>query len=343
MDRVIKQSDLLPGDVLLYKGKSFISRAIQFFDGTDFSHAALYMGDGIVGEAIASGLKRRTYEEGASGIWVQAHRLKDVVPTMDPVLDVANAYLDQCNRYGYEQLLLLAFLCLTRKLRLTPSLRRLVRSVLDAAAAVLTRMVSQNKEPMICSEFVYRAYDEALPGPHDVYSLWINRLFAPAAGLVRMAASGPEGGLPPAPPKGQGVHPQSLLALVSSSSGGAWVGPSRAEPLFAAAAPTEVDVDALEAMVEDYLDEVQAAPQALPMMAAAPETSLEDLRDATQAFATRLYKAAHPQDEQLMTMSAPAGDATVSMYLNQVASDFVTPGDLYKTQSLYELGKIEMA
>jgi hypothetical protein len=31
------------------------------------------------------------------------------------------------------------------------------------------------------------------------------------------------------------------------------------------------------------------------------------------------------------------------MYLNQVASDFVTPGDLYKTQSLYELGKIEMA
>ena len=165
----------------------------------------------------------------------------------------------------------------------------------------------------------------------------------PAAGLARMAAPGPEGGLPPALPKGQGVHPQSLLALVSSSSGGAWVGPSRAEPLFAAAEPTEVDVDALEAMVEDYLDEVQTAPQALPMMAAAPETSLEDLRDATQAFATRLYKAAHPQDEQLMRMSAPAGDATVSMYLNQVASDFVTPGDLYKTQSLYELGKIEMA
>ncbi len=340
MDSVIKQKDLVPGDVLLYKGKGFISRAIQLFDGTDFSHAALYLGDGMVGEAIASGLERRSYMEGASGIWVQAHRLKDVVPTMDPVLDVANAYLDQGNRYGYEQLLLLAFLCLTRKLRFTPSLRRLIRSVLDAAAAVLTRMLSQKKEPMICSEFVYRAYDEALPGQYDVYSLWINRLFA-AAGLARAMAPGPEGGLPLAPPKGQGIHPQSLLALVNTSASGPWVGPARTEPLFAAVETTEVDLAALEGMVEDYLTEVQVETQAMPLRAA-PETSLEDLRDATQAFATSLYKATHPGDEQLMTLSAPVSAATVSTYLTQVAADFVTPGDLYKTQSLYELGKVEM-
>jgi hypothetical protein len=343
MDSVIKASDLVAGDVLLYKGTGFISRAIQFFDGTDFSHAALYLGDGRVGEAIATGLKRRDYVEGAADIWVQAHRLKDVVPTMEPVLEVANAYLDEGNRYGYEQLLLLAFLCLTRKLRFTPSLRRLIRTVLDASAAVLTRMLSENREPMICSEFVYRAYDEAMPGSDDLYSLWINRLFASAeTGLARAMAPGLEGGAPLPPVKGQGIHPQSLLALVNSSSGSAWVGPARAEMTFAAREEAEVDADQLEAAVEAYLGEIQDKPEALPMMAAAPEPSLAELRDATQDFAASLYAATHPEDEALMAMVTPATVVTISTYLTQVAADFVTPGDLYKTQSLYELGRVEM-
>ena len=68
---------------------------------------------------------------------------------------------------------MLAFLTLTRKLKVTPVLRTLIRRTLDAAASVLTRYISQNREPMICSEFVYRAYDEALPEIDDPFSLRI--------------------------------------------------------------------------------------------------------------------------------------------------------------------------
>lgn len=342
MDSVIKINDLVAGDVLLYKGKSFISRAIQFFDGTDFSHAALYLGDGQVGEAIASGLKRRDYVEGASGIWVQAHRIKNVVPTMEPVLEVANRYLDDGNRYGYEQLLLLAFLCLTRKLRFTPSLRLLVRSTLDAASAVLTRLLSQHREPMICSEFVYRVYDEALPDVTDLYSLWINRVTAPSTGLARAVSPDLAGMRPLTPVRGQGVHPQSLLALVDANAGSDWSGPARSEPLLAAREATEEDVDRLEDLVETYLEEVQADPHALPRMAAPSAPSLEDLQAATQRFAASLYTAAHSEDDRMRSVSPPAAAAMAGTYLIQAAADFVTPGDLYKTQSLYELGRVEM-
>ena len=91
------------------------------------------MGDGLVGEAIASGLERQTIRNSVAGaVWVQAYRLKDQPADMSPVLDKANEYLDQGPRYGYEQLLLLAFLGMTRKLKITPSLNVLIRRVLES-------------------------------------------------------------------------------------------------------------------------------------------------------------------------------------------------------------------
>ena len=151
----IRLDQVRPGDVLLYAGTSVISRAIQVFDGTWASHAAIYLSDGEVGEAVARGLVQQGVEHSYEGSdWVEVRRLKTLVPNMDPVVWMAEEYLGEGNRYGYEQLLLLAFLCLTRKLPMSPSLRLLMRSVLDAGAALLTRMLSQEREPMICSAWM---------------------------------------------------------------------------------------------------------------------------------------------------------------------------------------------
>ena len=336
MVTAIKVNDLLPGDVILYKGTGFISRAIQFFDGTDFSHAAVYLGDGMVGEAIASGLERQPFEKGAKGIWVQAHRIKEVVPTMDPVLTVANAYLDQGNRYGYEQLLLLAFLCLTRKLRLTPTMRYLVRSVLDSATSSLTALVSQKKQPMICSEYVYRTYDEALPPPDDIYTLWINQ--PPAA----CASPAPRGMVIPSSVKGQGIHAQSLLAIHNTSSSSVWLGPVPSEPTPVPRAQPKGAEDQLEALVEGYLIEVQVDPKAKPRGDAPPEPSFAELNASINNFAANLYASTHPESVPVGAKSAPPTGDIVNAYLTQTAADFVTPGDLYKTQSLFMVGKVEM-
>lgn len=340
MAEMIKLEDLVPGDVIMYSGTTPICRAIQLFDGTEFSHAALYLGDGMVGEAVATGLERRPFVEGVPyNPWIHAQRLKDVVPDMTPVLDVANAYLDQGNRYGYEQLLLLAFLCLTRKLPFAPSLAVLIRRVLDSAAAMLTRMISQKREPMICSEFVYRAYDEALPGPDDQYSLWVNRLQAAAAAAVPFGAAAL--GMPPVAPRpvrGQGIHPESLLALLNSTSGCTWIGAPVPGVAFAAMERPEPDEEELDATIDTYLEELRRPPD---VERGCPDPAvLPDLRDATHHFATRLYATSGEGVGEVRTLGATSTAAMVGRYLTQTLADFVTPADLYQTQSLYVVGRL---
>src|SRR5262249_7115548 len=66
--------------------------------------------------------------------------------------------------YAYHQIVLLAILSLTRRIPLPPVGRRLVRVALDQAAGVLNSLVEDGRQLMICSEFVYRCYDEAHAG-----------------------------------------------------------------------------------------------------------------------------------------------------------------------------------
>jgi hypothetical protein len=157
-------------DVLLYNGNGLLSDAICFFDGTPYSHAGLFLGDDEVGEAIAEGVRKRTAQESFKGKnYILARRLVAGPADMSPVLAVANHYLQQGNRYAFEQVVLLALLALTRKLNENKYLAWLVRKVLDDAADYL--MDHSDRQPMICSEFVYRCYDEALPDKTDPYAL----------------------------------------------------------------------------------------------------------------------------------------------------------------------------
>ena len=343
MNDTITISGLLPGDVLLYRGTSFISKAIQFFDGTELSHAGLYLGDGQVGEAVAKGLVRNEIHASLHGReWVKAYRLKDRPSDMSPVLHKAAEYLDHGNRYGYEQLLLLAFLCLTRKLKITPSLHMLVRRVLDGAAATLTRLLSQNREPMICSEFVYRAYDEALPDIDDPFSLRINeRMRAMLREMPEMAA---RPGVPRLVPRGQGVHPESLLAFLTSEPSSVWVRGAAEPSVEAVPAPPAADESEIEERVAHYLEEVRTEPAAGVLAAGvAPEgATVEDLRAATERFATSLSAATHRETSGTFDVrGAFASRSPMSAYLLGAAADFVTPADLCRTQSLFLVGQVE--
>lgn len=51
--------DVAESDVLLFHGKSTLSKLIRLFDGSDVSHAGLYRGDQTVAEAFGNGLERR--------------------------------------------------------------------------------------------------------------------------------------------------------------------------------------------------------------------------------------------------------------------------------------------
>ena len=141
MADTVAKSQLRGADVFLYRGTGWVAEIIRFFDGTDFSHAGLYLGREAVGEAVGKGVVQTTLVQSIAGRKrVLVRRLKQDV-TLQPVLDRAQAYLAQGHRYAYEQILLLAFLALTRKLPVAVSLRALLRSILDRAAQVVAGIV----------------------------------------------------------------------------------------------------------------------------------------------------------------------------------------------------------
>ena len=312
----------MPGDVLLYRSTGWISDAIRFFDRSEVSHAGLFLGrygekGRTVGEAIREGVIRRELPKSLEHtVWVEARRLKESPVSLDPVLDRAGFYLQRGERYAFEQILLLAFLCITRNLVGSSVLGRLIRETLDAAAAFLLRLFNAGREPMICSEFVFRCYREALPDSIDV--------LVRAPGVLRLGERRVPIG------KNGGIHRGSALSLLLEMHGGEFsegdidlAGPPRAaEP---------VDVLRVEELIEAYFHDLQKqAPKAARIDLTSP-----DLLPSFERFAASLYRTRRRQEKRELSRAAVLGD------LFDVAADFVTPGDLQRSKSLAFIGKID--
>ena len=341
---VIPISELQPGDVLLYNSDNLVGRLIRAFDDAEVSHAALYLGDGKVGESLIAGnpgININPLAESISGChWVEASRLRHD-RALDPVLSVAHRYLEQGNRYAYGQIFLLAAICLTRKLAQDSLIvRRIAECTLRGAARIVEAWRQAGREPMICSEFVYRTYDEALPEPDDPFSLEIlsqqihepRRWFSSFRRRRRLLGAAPH-------PESPVVHPHSLLAKIETE-------PDRLErpARMARALQNGVDIESeIEQLAREYFGE--------SLMAATPEAtqpsrfdvSEEEVESAAEDFARYLLDAAPTTDVygNLMTCgSASIAEVSPVDQLKQIVGDFVTPGDLHKSPSLRIIGRL---
>jgi hypothetical protein len=339
------------GDVLLFKGDSWISRAIRWFDRSEVNHAAIALDGAQLAEATGHGL-----DKGQIGASVDANILSvcrrlertSGVPDMAPVLAVANGYLGDHVPYAYHQIVLLAILATTRQIPLPWVAKRLVRSALDHAADVIGGYLDGDRGTrfMICSEYVYRCYDEASPGSSDIYNLRLELGGAAPAMAV------------PNPPGVTGVNiPYLQWALAQDT---ARVDAARtlvdAGPVSFAAGVNREGV--LESQIQEY---AVAAAAADPMIAAdlaetpasavepaaaiaAPEPTPEELLAAHIRLARAL--------EQVRDDPEPLAPAGVSVdvlrgllkgLVNIEASpNFVTPGDLLvRAQALNTVGQME--
>ena len=166
----ITVSQLQPGDVLLYHRTAFMSRLIQLFDGTSFSHASIFDGENVV-EAIGSGVVVRSVHDSTfDAEYVKVFRLfksGNVLGSPELPYDPVGQkgidwFKNNPQRYAYEEILLLAVLAITRRVPLP-----FVRPILDHAAGVIVAIIAQGKQPVICSELVYRCFlnagDQYLP------------------------------------------------------------------------------------------------------------------------------------------------------------------------------------
>lgn len=336
-------ADIRAGDVLLFHGKGFVSWAIRLGDGTDVNHAAVALGDGMLAEAGGLGLQSRTVPVPGEGEYFRIHRLEGT-EALAPVVSVAQDYLSKRNFYAYQQIVLLAVITLIRRLPLPRVARRLVRAALDHAAGALMDLLPVGKEWMICSEYVYRAFDEALADPDDVYTLSVAGI-----SLAQAASAG-----------------NTLLEWAIENAHDIEVTP----PATFRGAPAPIDplqrVAAIEAdlapLIADYAYALYEAgelrdPADLPPVLDASFGPPRDLgQDPTDdeliasagQFAARLIAA---RGEPLPTEAAFGGvGATVGatalkgalkgLQSMAVQPNFVTPGDLLKSPSLNLVGRI---
>jgi hypothetical protein len=174
----LKPEELQVGDVLLCRGKDWISKLISWLGGGPYSHATIYVGkradtsgkeDGYIAEADFEGISYMTLEkirrdEKFADVYrfkKNGHVMGDPELPPDPILKVADGYITAGNKYAFDHLLLLALLAFTYKVN--PLLKWLLRPLLDRATALLFTLIDTGRHPMVCSEFTYRCFAEAKP------------------------------------------------------------------------------------------------------------------------------------------------------------------------------------
>ncbi len=175
--RKLHFKDLKAGDVLLCRGKGIISELVELFDGGTYSHAAIFDGEKVV-QATLHGVVIESIDTLKDEIFVDVYRFKKDGHTLNspgwpsaPVVAVADRIGSEGLKYATDHLLLLALLTLTRKIPLEPLEKKILRVILDHAANYIFELMDKGKEPMVCSEVVFRAFKEA--APDDRYTLII--------------------------------------------------------------------------------------------------------------------------------------------------------------------------
>jgi len=165
---IVKPSDLRTGDVLLFHGNGFLSAFIRLFDGSEYSHAAIFdgtnvveaeaeQGNGIRVDSVAQSYATASFTHVYRFISNDRKRLGYDLP-VDPVQANITYFKTHSEEYAYSQILLLGILLATRRVPL-PGVSNLLRPILDEAAEKLNEWFNGQKKVIICSELVYQCFN----------------------------------------------------------------------------------------------------------------------------------------------------------------------------------------
>ena len=133
------------GDVILFQGTAFISRGIEWFSKSKWSHAALYVGggNGYIIEATGAGVERNKLEtslHGCSSYCVR--RMPNLtMEQAELIKDKAYSLIYKKDKYDFIQLLTLGIYFTLRKIGIT-----------------WAWLVDNMPNKMICSELVAVCY-----------------------------------------------------------------------------------------------------------------------------------------------------------------------------------------
>lgn len=184
MTTPLRAADLRPADVLLHMGSGELSKLIAWSGDSAYSHAAMVIEGGQLIEAAAAGVRHAGLVERTRMIanfhFIDVYRpLKPVssdAAGFAAVLAAAEVYMGR--PYPMTSLLTLGVVCAVRnKVPGDPQLRTALRMAFDL-------VIENDPNQVVCSELVYRGYDEARTVPAHALRLPVDT--QRAAGSVKL-------------------------------------------------------------------------------------------------------------------------------------------------------------
>ena len=170
---LIRASTLQPGDILLSSVGTLQSLGIQLATFAPVSHALVYLGDGVIAEAVGEGVRVRTVDA-----VLDSEQM--VVAFRDPQLTPAQAVLlrewslSQVGvHYNTVGVLLTAPFVLDRRVCELPLVPGPVRDACVRGFAMVQLGASSN-DRFFCSQFVLEAYRKAGAPLSDADPRWVS-------------------------------------------------------------------------------------------------------------------------------------------------------------------------
>ena len=157
---LINGAQLLPGDIILTASNSLSSSGIRLISLSPVSHAAVYMGEQQVAEAVTSGIRRRSVgdlmdEESTIVVFRYPGVTADRMLKMDAFV---TKHVGQ--KYNYLGVMLQAPFALERRVCELPLVPSLVRDFCIQGVAAIQLGLGRNDQ-FFCSQFVLEAYNIA--------------------------------------------------------------------------------------------------------------------------------------------------------------------------------------
>ncbi|WP_341675674.1 hypothetical protein [Niveibacterium sp. SC-1] len=171
--KLVEAPELQAGDILLSAADALTSAGIRLMTMAPVSHAALYLGEGVVAEAVGSGVRTRTLqalieEESV----VVAFRHPGVTPAHGERMRSFSA-AQIGHQYNYLGVVLQAPFAIERRACEIPGVPTLVRDACLKGIATI-QLGSYDNDRFFCSQFVLEAYRDAGVPIIDVRADWIS-------------------------------------------------------------------------------------------------------------------------------------------------------------------------
>lgn len=155
--RLAEPGSLQPGDIILSSGNGITSLGVRLFTVAPVSHAALYVGNGDIIEAVGEGIRRRSLSDALDDEAVAvAFRHPALLPAQaGKIGEFAAAQVGK--KYNHLGVLLQAPFSIERRVCELPVIPSLVRDFCIRGVALI-QLGAVSNERFFCSQFVLEAY-----------------------------------------------------------------------------------------------------------------------------------------------------------------------------------------